>query len=175
PHSQQSHRALDTLRSRCNRKDCGGKPLACTLLIGLESSDVTGPLALFQATKPTRKGLLQLVKTLNNALGKDAVKEAQVEQVFDLVWPKLEESLAKLPSDKASERPLRPEDEMIREILDTVRSSSQRDAALMNRLVTLVEKLASPKLSPRPLSRLSALIDPDPDKIPTDVLKIVGG
>ena len=160
------------------------KPLACTLLSGLESSDLTGPLALFQDTKPTQKELLQLVKTLNNALGKEAVKESQVEQAFDLVWPKLEEKLANLPSDKFAERPQRPEREMIEEILDTVRSTSQHDSAILDRLVTIVEKLASPTPfgstysgGVSDLSRLAAIrqIYFDPAKFPPDVHNIVGG
>jgi hypothetical protein len=32
------------------------KAFVCTLLIGLEPSDITGPLADFQATKPTKGG-----------------------------------------------------------------------------------------------------------------------
>lgn len=171
-------------------KTVAEKPLACTLLIGLESSDITGPLTLFQDTKPTREDLLKLVKTLNKALGKDAVKEAQVEQAFDLVWPKLEERLANLPSDKSAVRPKRPEDEMIREILDTVRSTSQHDAAIMDRLVTVVEKLTTPKpigsahsgafdrgAFSSAFDRLNALggIQLEPDKIPTGVLDILRG
>jgi TIR domain len=51
------------------------KPLACTLLIGLEPSQVSKPLGDFQATRlkekeplPESAGLLRLIKTLNKAL-----------------------------------------------------------------------------------------------------------
>jgi hypothetical protein len=121
------------------------KPLACTLLIGLKSSDLTGPLALFQDTKLAEDDLLQLVKTLNNALGKDALKESQVEKAFRSFWPGLKERLDNLPADKHAGRPQRPEREMIEEILDTVRSTSQQDTQLLNLLAEgmtdLLEKM----------------------------------
>jgi hypothetical protein len=107
------------------------KPLACTLLIDLKSSDLTGPLALFQDTKLTREDLLHLVKTLNNALGEDALKESQIEKTFDLVWPKLKEKLDDIPPDKAEQRPHRTERDMLEEILDTVRSRSANDSKIL--------------------------------------------
>jgi len=111
------------------------KPLACTLLIGLKSSDLSGPLTLFQDTKLTRDDLLHLIKTLNNAAGKGGVKEAQVEKTFDLVWPKLKEKLDNLPPDEPTDRPVRSEGEMIEEILDTLRTTTQQDNALLNQAV----------------------------------------
>jgi hypothetical protein len=100
------------------------KPLACTLLIGLKSSDLSGPLALFQDTKETKDDLLHLVKTLNNGAGEGRLEEAQVERTFDLVWPKLKERLDNLPSDGPAERPQRTDRDLLEEILDSVRGST---------------------------------------------------
>jgi hypothetical protein len=107
------------------------KPLACTLLIGVKSSDLSGPLTLFQDTKPTHDDLLKLVKTLNKALGNDALNEAQLEGIFDIVWPKLEERLNSLPSDGPAQRPHRSEREMLEELVDLQRSKSASDAQLL--------------------------------------------
>jgi len=109
------------------------KPRACTLLIGLKSSDVKGPLTQFQDTKLTRDDLLQLVQNLNAGLGEAAIKETQVERTFDLVWPKLEEriDLNKLPSDGPTDKPERKPDDLLTEILDTVRSTSQENFRLL--------------------------------------------
>jgi hypothetical protein len=100
------------------------KPLACTLLIGLEISDVSGPLAQFQATKPTKAELLHLVKTLNKALGQSALKESQVEDTFQLCWPKLKERLDNLPLDGPTDHPRRSQQEMITELVDLTRRIS---------------------------------------------------
>jgi TIR domain len=108
------------------------KPLACTLLIDLKSSDLSGPLTLFQDTKATRDDLLHLVKTLNNAAGEGRLEEARVEKAFGLVWPKLKESLENLPGDGAAGRPPeKPTREMLEEILDSVRGKNAIDAALL--------------------------------------------
>ncbi len=123
------------------------KPLACTLLIGVKSSDLSGPLALFQDTKPTRDDMLQLVKTMNGALGNDALKETQLEGIFDIVWPKLEERLNSLPSDGPAERPHRSEREMLEELVDSVRSKSASDdlrlAAIEGRLRVVAGELGA--------------------------------
>jgi hypothetical protein len=110
------------------------KPLACTLLIGVESSDLSGPLTLFQDTKPTRDDLLRLIKTLNKALGDEARTETQIEGIFGIVWPKLEERLSNLPSDGPAERPRRSEREMLEELVDLQRSKSASDAMLLGQL-----------------------------------------
>ena len=162
-------------------KTVAQKPLACTLLIGLKSSDLAaGPLTLFQDTKLTRDDLLQLVKTLNYALEKDALKEAQVEKAFDLVWPKLEERLAKLPADEPTDRPERSQGEMIEEILDTVRSASQDDAVLLNWIARGIQDISTklpnvvigntfPQFGLAGIAPLSSLVNPQPGPLGTGV------
>ena len=100
------------------------KPLACTLLIGLQITDLAGPLTQFQATKPTQPEMLHLVKTLNKALGESAVEERQVEATFELCWPKLKETLDNLPDDGSTERPKRDPREMLEELIDLARTTS---------------------------------------------------
>ena len=102
------------------------KPYVCTLLIGMAPSDITGPLAQFQATTLAEQDLLQLVKTLNSALGESALKEAQVEATFKLCLPKLQERLNSLPPDGPTTRPTRSEREILEEILGWVRNQDRR-------------------------------------------------
>lgn len=111
-----------------------GKSRVCPLLIGMEPSDVTGPLSQFQATKTTKAEFLQLVQTLNKALGDSAVKDQQLEISFDLCWPKLSERLEKLPPDGPSGRPKRGEREMLEELVDSVRSSTAETAKRIGNL-----------------------------------------
>ncbi|MGB9199026.1 MAG: toll/interleukin-1 receptor domain-containing protein [Terriglobales bacterium] len=118
------------------------KPFVCTLLIGIEPSDVSGPLAQFQATKPTKDDLLQLLKTLNKALGASAIKEAQVHATFELVWPKLQEKLGSLPSDGPTGRPHRPEREVLEELVSWVRSTSDGEAALVTQVMEHMDRIA---------------------------------
>ncbi len=100
--------------------------LVCTFLIGLEPSDVEGPLAQFQTTKATRDDVLKLLKTLNRGLVQEAaLPEAHIEEAFDVWWPRLEQELKKLPADDATSRPQRNERNLLEEILDLVRNQAR--------------------------------------------------
>ena len=98
----------------------------CTLLVGLQASDVTDPLAQFQATKLTKDDLLQLVKNLNGVLGDDHMPDAHVEKAFEKWWPDLETELKKLPSDESSHGPRRDQRDLLEEVLEKVRDMSNR-------------------------------------------------
>jgi len=74
--------------------------LVCPLLIDLEPSDVTGPLAQFQATRSTKGDLLKLLQTFNGALGDSSLTNEHVTEAFDTWWPKLESTLKALPPRK---------------------------------------------------------------------------
>jgi hypothetical protein len=101
----------------------------CPFLIGMEPADVKGPLAQFQATRATKEDLIQLLRTLNAALGDSALPDSHIEEAFEVWWPKLKAQLDKLPSDGASERPSRNERDLLEEILQLVRNQSRNFAA----------------------------------------------
>jgi hypothetical protein len=126
----------------------------CPLLVGLEPSDVTGPLAQFQATKATEDHILPLLKTLNRALGEGAMPDTHIEEVFDVWWPKLAAQVKALPEDGRAERPKRTEREMLEELVDWARGSNahlelalktatQRESELTARVAMLKEQIQS--------------------------------
>jgi hypothetical protein len=119
------------------------KTYVCTLLIEMEPSDVSGPLAQFQATKPTKVELLQLLKTLNRALGNSAVKEQQLDATFELCWPKLNEKFQNLPPDGPTGRPERPERELLEELIDLARTTSMDIAEVNHRVSEQFETSSS--------------------------------
>jgi hypothetical protein len=98
----------------------------CPLLISMEPADVKGPLAQFQATRATRDDVHKLLKTLNAGL-EDATRrsDAQIDESFEVWWPKLEASLKALPPDDVTARPTRTERELLEEILDYVRNQNR--------------------------------------------------
>jgi hypothetical protein len=97
----------------------------CPLLIGLEPADLKGPLAQFQTTRAIKEELLPLLKTLNGALGDNALSDSHIDEAFEVFWPKLEEQLKKLPPDGASSLPSRTERDLLEEILQYVRNQSR--------------------------------------------------
>lgn len=97
----------------------------CPLLIGLEPSDIEGPLAQFQATRANKDELLKLVKTLNRALGEEALSDSHIQEAFEAHWPKLEMELKKLPPDEPRAGPQRDQREILDEILNLVRNQNR--------------------------------------------------
>src|SRR5438477_5268195 len=98
----------------------------CPLLIALEPSEVKQPLSKFQADRLTKDGVFHLVKTLRKALPQDAaIGERHVEEMFELLWPRLEEDLADLPEEQVTAGPTRTDRDLLEELLELVRSLSR--------------------------------------------------
>ena len=97
----------------------------CPLLIGLEPTDIKGPLAQFQATRIRKEEVLRLLKTLNKALGEKALTEAHIDGAFDVWWPKLETEFQDLPAEDPAASPQRTDRDVLEEILSLVRNQSR--------------------------------------------------
>lgn len=94
----------------------------CTLLLGLEPTDVREPLAQFQHTRAAKDDLRKLLSTINNTLGDSKRSESQLSETFEVWWPRLEQRLADLPtSDNKTSAPVRGDREILDEILEIVR------------------------------------------------------
>jgi hypothetical protein len=115
---------LDTLRGGRTIEDYA-EYFVCPLLIGLEPSDIKGPLAQFQATRTAKDELLRLLKTLNTALGEAALTDAHIEESFEVWWPKLQAALQTLPAEDSVARPTRSDRDVLEEILSLVRNQSR--------------------------------------------------
>lgn len=96
----------------------------CTFLLGgLRPEDVKSPLGMFQATRPEKSGIRKLVGSINNAVSKSPMPENRLDQVFDGLWPNLEESLKSLPTVADVIESRRSSDDMVAEILEIVRAT----------------------------------------------------
>lgn len=163
------------------------KPLACTLLVDLEPSDVSKPLGDFQHTRLKEKELLQLVKTLNKAIGDAAMEEAHIVKAFNLCWPELSQRLEKVPADGVRDRHPRPVAEVLEELVLAVKVTSQQNSAMLKQLwdniaevsanvATLVPSVNNPytisgSFVPGPTVPLSTLLGPQfisPQFMPID-------
>jgi TIR domain len=97
----------------------------CPYLIQMASSDlIQGPLTQFQAKLADENGTLELLSTINAAQGSDALPPDRLRRLFDRSWPYLGEKLKALP--RAATRVRRPQEELLTEVLDTVRSIARR-------------------------------------------------
>ena len=101
------------------------KTYVCPLLIGeLDKEDIPYPLAQFQIKKADRDGLFDIVKTINSVLDKTiSLSEEMLKKSFDKWWPELEKVIQELPP-VTTDKPKRNPDEMLEEILNSVRALS---------------------------------------------------
>jgi hypothetical protein len=131
----------------------------CTLLIDLEPTSVLGPLAQFNHTKPNKEDMLKLAATLNFALGENKLTEFQLERSFEAHWNRFEtdfENAVQLNPETQGPAPKPKTDDLLFEILSTVRSLSSR--------LSEVEKNRSKILDPS-----SAYPFPTEEKVVSDI------
>lgn len=91
------------------------------LLFDLDYSDISGPLAQFQAKKLDRDGVREVVNAVNKCVEKPTSDEV-VEKRFGSLWSSFEESLKKVPAREASEKNKRTQSQILEELVSTVRA-----------------------------------------------------
>jgi hypothetical protein len=117
------------------------------ILLGVEPTDVTGPLAQFQSTSATdRHDMLRLVTSLNSRCP-NPLEARRLEAAFDRVWDRylaraeeLEEVALTAPEASDS----RSADDMTREILERVRDMSRHEIAQMQNVRPMRRRRVSP-------------------------------
>jgi len=96
------------------------------LLGGLGFQDVEVPLGMFQATKAEKEDTRKLVHSINAAIGGTPVPEANLNEIFDAMWPKLSGKLSTMPDAEEHVDAMRSADDMIAEILEIGRAEANR-------------------------------------------------
>lgn len=133
---------LNSEAGALSKKVGGAESRVAPLLIDFKKvTDLVGPLASYQATMPTREGFHDLVASINEALAEDSRSVELLDRAFDVCWPSLESKLAEVASkyDEEAEpvaqadpvAPRSPED-MLSEILETIRDMNRSDTRLKN-------------------------------------------
>jgi len=102
-----------------------GKAHVSPYLFQLKSTDLTGPLSLYQITESSKEDTFELIKTINKAMGDKSLKDEMLGKAFDKWWPDFEEKLQKIQVQVKKEHEKleahRTSDEKIDEILQIVR------------------------------------------------------
>ncbi len=128
------------------------KSKVAPLLLGLEPTDVSGPLSQLQLTKFNKDECFKLIKSLNRALEGLALEPTVLTNVFDKWWPDLEEkveaAMASNPAGSSANR--RPDRDLLEEVLERVRAIQMRPSATggAHRIrISLKEMMSRPSLS----------------------------
>lgn len=95
------------------------------LLFNLEFSDVSGPLAQFQAKKFERSGLAEVIHSVNQSAS-EPIPEDRARQLFNALWPELEKQLTAIPAEAPTEKHMRPAHEILEELVTGVRGLDSR-------------------------------------------------
>ena len=123
------------------------KSNVCTILFNVDSSEITGPLTCFQATKFDEADFKKLIKTINNTGGESKLDPAVLDEVFNMWWPRLKERIEQIIREYKDEPHTedRTEREILEEVLDLTRMYAKRSPrksearhALKRLLITLV-------------------------------------
>ena len=91
------------------------------LLLDLEFSEISGPLAQFQAKKIDKDGINEMMQSINQA-EPQPIPETRINELFGALWPKLEKQLSSVPRKAAIQKTTRPQHEILEELVAGVRA-----------------------------------------------------
>ncbi len=90
-------------------------------LIGVDFTDITGPLTQFQGKKADEESTLQLVLSINTRQ-KEPIPDERVRELFGYTWPKLRDALVTAPKQTKPAASTRPVEVVLEELVQLVRS-----------------------------------------------------
>ena len=100
-----------------------GKAKVCPILFGFEPAELKGPLATFQITRFTKDDFKKLIFTINNSSEDMKLESRNLEDVFEVWWPKLDEKIKGIMSSHIAEpkKDPRTDKDILIEILELTR------------------------------------------------------
>lgn len=112
-----------------SNKFAGDQTCVAPLLVDLRKADLTSPLKQYQANDLDQDGVLKVCKAMAPIMGTDI---AAVEKRVGMFWPELGDAVEAAKAESAardmrpSETPKREPDDILAEVLTTVRDLSRR-------------------------------------------------
>ena len=105
------------------------------LLFDLDFTDISGPLAQFQAKKLTREGLDEVIHSLQSS-AETPIPEQRAKRLFEALWPELDNKFSEIPHQDSTQRHVRPQNEVLEELVTSVRALEVR----MRQVLTFIEQ-----------------------------------
>ena len=119
-------------------------------LIDLKVSDISGPLAQFQATPFSKEDIKKLLQSINKSAGDSALADGRLGVSFDKWWPDLEkdlnEAITAKPSANVAEK-ARPERDLLEEV---VRNSQATMRMILDQQTLLLKRFSENPPPPPP-------------------------
>jgi hypothetical protein len=102
----------------------------CPYLLGMEPSELRGPLVQFQAARAKESETFELLRVINGGLGDARLSDSQLTDAFETYWPRLESRLKEISQgavfSKERDQPTRSAQDMLTELLELVRARERR-------------------------------------------------
>lgn len=94
------------------------------ILLDMRKSDLSYPLAQFQAIEANKEEFLELAHALNKALGSENIPTATLLSVFEAMWSKLQSNLENLEKSNHNQtiEVKRSDSDILAEVLESVRT-----------------------------------------------------
>ena len=109
-----------------------GQAHVCPLLFDVKATDLTGPLRQFQATSFEKQDFQRLLGVINECAGAEKIQPKILDNVFEKFWPDLESVVHGLmQSPTTQDKPVRPERDILEEILSLSRRQEFNSRRLM--------------------------------------------
>lgn len=104
------------------------KSRICSVLFGMDNSDLDGPLTTFQTTSFNKADFKKLIQNINDAGGDQKLSRDTLEDVFEMWWPRLDSKVKSIMSSEGNEKKseLRSDRELLEEVLSLSRLSASR-------------------------------------------------
>lgn len=106
------------------------------LMLGIETSDVKGPLSRFQNTRFEKEDFKKLVRSINRTTDKPLASDV-LDYIFNSMWPHLQTSLSEIESElkahfsdgAAMTEPERKENDALQEMLHILRKMDRTESS----------------------------------------------
>ena len=115
----------------------------CPYLYDMSPSQLSSPLAQFQAQLSNKEGTKKILKSINSALEYRAIESSELEEIFDVWWPMLEKKLSDCPQYDGELIAKRSNDELVSEIVDNTREQLRREEIRLARSDAFEAKLGN--------------------------------
>lgn len=101
--------------------------LVCPLLYDMSPGQLTGPLTQFQALTLDKDNIYKIIVNLNKTLGINQLQEKDLDETFEVWWPRLEQKLTETPSIDGPVVAKRSTEDLLEEILTNTREQLRRE------------------------------------------------
>ena len=133
-HPRQSAIAVDPFEAGALGKSVASGAVV-PYLLDLEFTEISGPLAQFQAKKAEKIPTLELVKAINNR-GPQPLPLNRLDDLFELAWPRLESAFSAIPMATTDTKPVRSQRDVLEDLVEVIRTVERRTRILEASLTT---------------------------------------